>query len=184
LSPEEAYLTTSLLESVVKSGTGRLAQAIGRPIAGKTGTTNQVKDAWFVGYSTDLCTAVWVGYDDALPLGAQESGTRTALPAFVDFMTAAHENRPRTEFPRPPGIVTALIDPTTGYLPEPGQANAIEEEFLDGTVPQTVAPQALAPQLPAQQPGAELPVTGAAPTDTPRKLPYKPLPDDIDQLPP
>jgi penicillin-binding protein 1A len=143
LEPSEAYLITSLLESVVTSGTGQRARAIGYPVAGKTGTTNDAKDAWFVGYSTDLAVAVWVGYDDALPLGEVESGSSTALPAFVSFMTAAHTGRPRTEFPRPPGVVQAPVDPDTGLLPRPGQTNTVVEEFLDGTVPVQVAPELL-----------------------------------------
>jgi penicillin-binding protein 1A len=143
LEPNEAYLITSLLQSVVASGTGQRARAIGYPVAGKTGTSNDNKDAWFVGYSTDLSVAVWVGYDDALPLGAgeTESGARTALPAFVSFMSAAHTGRPRTEFPRPPGVVQAPVDPDTGLLPRPGQTNTVVEEFLDGTVPVQVAPE-------------------------------------------
>jgi penicillin-binding protein 1A len=153
-----------LLESVVQLGTGRQALSIGHPVAGKTGTTNEVKDAWFVGYSTDLSVAVWVGFDDALPLGDRESGSRTALPAFVDFMTAAHQGRPHTDFPRPPGIVVASIDPDTGLLPRPDQSNGIEEEFLDGTVPETLAPE---------------------PTpDIPSEMPYKPKPSDLPDLPP
>ena len=143
LEAEEAYLVTSLLESVVTSGTGKRALKIGYPVAGKTGTTNDSKDAWFVGYSTDLAVAVWIGYDDALPLGDDEGGSKTALPAFVSFMTAAHVGRPRTEFPKPPGIVVAQVDPETGLLPRPGQADAITEEFLDGTVPVQVAPEPL-----------------------------------------
>ena len=68
-------------------------------------------------------------------------GARTALPAFVSFMTAAHTGRPRTEFPRPPGVVQAPVDPDTGLLPRPGQTNTVLEEFLDGTVPVQVAPE-------------------------------------------
>ena len=143
LEPSEAYLVTSLLESVVTSGTGQRARAVGYPVAGKTGTTNDAKDAWFVGYSTDLSVAVWVGYYDALPLGEVESGSSTALPAFVSFMTAAHAGRPRTEFPRPPGVVQAPVDPDNGLLPRPGQTNTVVEEFLDGTVPVQVAPEPL-----------------------------------------
>jgi penicillin-binding protein 1A len=166
LTAEEAYLVTSLLESVVKVGTGRRALAIGHPVAGKTGTSNLSKDAWFVGYSTDLSVAVWVGFDDALPLGvgSTEEGARTALPAFVEFMKAATAGRPHTEFPRPPGIVTEYIDPETGYLPSPGQGNGIEEEFLDGTAPESTAPE---------------------PTpDMAAKMPYKPQPGELDELPP
>ena len=77
----------------------------GAPVAGKTGTSNQAKDAWFVGYSTDIVCATWTGYDDARPLGAREAGATAALPAWIAFMKAAHEKRPATEFPRPPGVV-------------------------------------------------------------------------------
>jgi penicillin-binding protein 1A len=152
LEPDEAYLVTSLLESVITHGTGKKALEIGYPVAGKTGTTNDVKDTWFVGYSTDLAVAVWIGFDDTLPLGDAESGTRTALPAFVDFMTLAHAGRPRTGFPRPPGIVVAQVDPGTGLLPRDGQANSVAEEFLDGTVPVQVAPQPIPPDTPPPGP--------------------------------
>jgi penicillin-binding protein 1A len=135
LSADEAYLTTSLLRSVVQMGTGRAAQSLGRPVAGKTGTTNRAKDAWFVGYSTEIVTAVWVGYDDALPLGYGESGSKTALPAWIDFMKHAHDKHPATEFPRPASIVTMQVDPRTGWLPYSGQTDSVAEEFLEGTVP-------------------------------------------------
>lgn len=139
MSPEVAYLTTSLLTSVVKEGTGRLARSLSRPLAGKTGTTNQAKDAWFAGYSTDLVAVVWVGYDDPLPLGRGESGARTALPAWVDFMKVAHEGKPKTQFVKPPGIVTVSIDPSSGLRAFAAQPDAIAEHFLDGTVPEGVA---------------------------------------------
>jgi penicillin-binding protein 1A len=179
LEPDEAYLVTSLLESVVTDGTGQRAKSIGYPVAGKTGTSNDSKDTWFVGYSTDLAVAVWIGFDDALPLGKLEEGARTALPAFVEFMTQAHAGRPRTEFPIPSGIVVASVDPDTGLLPRPGQTNAISEEFLDGTVPVQVAPepitelQVLCPEPPCPQ----------AP-DIRVDMPYKPGPGDLDELPP
>jgi penicillin-binding protein 1A len=141
ISPQEAYMMTSLMRSVVDVGTGRRAQRIGHPIAAKTGTSNDSRDAWFVGYSPELVCAVWVGYDDAIPLGADEEGARTAAPAFVDFMTAAHAGKPVTEFPRPPGIVAVQIDPATGMLPRPGQLDVVTEEFLEDTVPETWAPE-------------------------------------------
>jgi penicillin-binding protein 1A len=107
LTAEEAYLTTSLLREVVQRGTGSRAQALGRPVAGKTGTSNEAKDTWFVGYSPELAVAVWVGYDDALPLGNTESGAVTALPIWTDFMKAALAKRPLTEFARPGSIESA-----------------------------------------------------------------------------
>ncbi len=139
MAPEEAYLVTSLMRSVVSRGTGKRAAVLGRPIAGKTGTTNQSKDAWFVGYSTEIVAGVWVGYDDALPLGWGEQGSSTAVPIFTEFMASAHARRPVTEFPRPPGIVVVSIDPATGLLAYAGQSDAVDEEFLDGTSPATAA---------------------------------------------
>jgi penicillin-binding protein 1A len=139
MGEDEAYLTTSLLRSVVKEGTGRRAGALARPVAGKTGTTNDAKDAWFVGYSTEIVTAVWVGYDDALPLGWGETGGVTALPGWVDFMKTAHEKRPATEFPRPGNIIVAKVDPASGLLAFEGQEDAVDEEFLDGSAPNAVA---------------------------------------------
>jgi penicillin-binding protein 1A len=159
LSPEEAYLITSLMRGVVERGTAQRARALGRPLAGKTGTTNLAKDTWFVGFSTELAAAVWVGYDDALPLGWGEAGATTALPAWMSFMKVAHDKKPPTEFPKPAGIVTVNVDPATGLLPYPGQDNAIEEEFLDGTVPTEVAkPDA----------GADAGVADAGPDDETR----------------
>jgi penicillin-binding protein 1A len=163
LTAEEAYLITNVLQSVVEEGSGKLALSVGHPIAGKTGTTNDVKDAWFVGYSTDLSVAVWVGFDDGLPLGERESGTRTALPAFVDFMTRAHAERPRTEFPRPAGIVTARVDPKSGLLPRPGQ-ESVSEVFIDGTVPEILAPESI--------------------PDSAEEMTYKADPGDSNELPP
>jgi penicillin-binding protein 1A len=146
ISEEEAYLVTSLLRGVVERGTAKRAASLGRPLAGKTGTTNRAKDTWFVGYSTEIVAGAWVGYDDALPLGWGESGAVTALPIWISFMKAAHEGRPATDFPRPPGIITASVDPGTGLLSYAGQTDAIEEEFLDGTVPtQAASPDAGAP---------------------------------------
>ncbi len=135
LGEDEAYLITSLMRSVVTDGTGKRALSLGRPVVGKTGTTNRAKDAWFVGYSTDIVAAVWVGYDDALPLGWGESGGVTALPAWVDFMKQAHEGKPAVEFARPSSVLTAKIDPASGLIAWPGQEDAIDEVFLDGTVP-------------------------------------------------
>jgi penicillin-binding protein 1A len=139
----EAYLTTSLLASVIDHGTGASARSVGRPLAGKTGTSNQAKDGWFIGYSTDIVCATWTGYDDARSLGAREAGATAALPAWIAFMKAAHDGKPPTEFPRPAGVITARIDPATGLLAYEGEQDAMEEAFLDGTVPDvTSAPDA------------------------------------------
>ncbi|KYF59154.1 penicillin-binding protein [Sorangium cellulosum] len=136
----EAYIVTSLLRSVVESGTAKRALSMSTPVAGKTGTSNAAKDAWFVGYSTDIACAVWTGHDDASPLGPGETGGATSLPAFIAFMQEAHRARPRTDFAAPPdGLVRVPIDPATGQLALPGAAGAIEEVFLAGTEPTTYA---------------------------------------------
>ncbi|WP_437813462.1 PBP1A family penicillin-binding protein [Sorangium sp. So ce1078] len=140
MDESEAYVLTSLLTSVVQSGTAKQARSLGRPIAGKTGTTNQSKDTWFVGYSTDIACAVWTGYDDAAPLGKGEAGATSALPAFVDFMKQAHAKRPVADFPVPNGVVRVRIDPLTGLLAREGQEDAIEEVFVAGTEPAEEAP--------------------------------------------
>jgi len=134
----EAYVTTSLLTSVIDHGTGAAAKRLGRPLAGKTGTSNASKDTWFAGYSTDLAAVVWVGYDDGKPLGAAETGASAALPAWLAFMKEATEHRPASEFPRPPGVVTATIDTHTGALPPPGDPDTMDEVFLDGTQPTSI----------------------------------------------
>jgi penicillin-binding protein 1A len=134
------YVTTSVLMSVVKSGTGKKAGSLGRPIAGKTGTSNKSKDTWFVGYSTDIACSVWTGFDDAVSLGAGETGASAALPAFIEFMREAHRKRPVADFPVPAGVVRATIDPKTGLLARPDQEDALEEVFVAGTEPTEVAP--------------------------------------------
>ncbi|MEO7327070.1 MAG: PBP1A family penicillin-binding protein, partial [Minicystis sp.] len=135
----EAYVVTSLLTSVVQEGTARRARVLGRPIAGKTGTSNQARDAWFVGYSTDIACSVWTGFDDPTPLGAGEAGATAALPAFIDFMREAHKKRPPADFPVPGGIVRKLIDPASGLAAYPDQKDAIDEVFLAGSEPTEVA---------------------------------------------
>jgi penicillin-binding protein 1A len=139
LGEAEAYLTTSLLTSVIDHGTGAAARALGRPVAGKTGTSNQAKDAWFVGYSTDIVCATWTGYDDGRSLGAREQGATAALPAWVGFMKAAHEKRPVTEFPRPSGIVPVRIDPKNGLRAYDGEDDGMDELFLQGTEPAEIS---------------------------------------------
>ncbi|HUT76465.1 MAG TPA: PBP1A family penicillin-binding protein [Polyangia bacterium] len=139
VTEEEAHLVTSLLGSVISSGTGRDAAKLGRPAAGKTGTSNEMRDAWFVGYTPDVATAVWVGYSDFKPLGRKEFGGRAALPIWLDFMKAAHAGRPVRDFERPPGIVTARIDPGSGLLAYEGQADSVDEIFIEGTEPTETA---------------------------------------------
>jgi penicillin-binding protein 1A len=169
---DEAYLITSALTSVVKDGTGKSAAVLQRPLAGKTGTTNQAKDAWFVGYSTDYVAGVWVGYDEAMPLGYGEAGAVTALPVWIAFMKVAESGRPAIDFPRPPGIVTARIDPITGLLAAPDVGEGVDEEYLDGTEPTEISK----PAAPAQPPSALPDDEAAAATATATAPPPPPAP--------
>jgi penicillin-binding protein 1A len=174
MAPEEAYLITSLMRSVVEQGTARRAKSLHRPVAGKTGTTNDARDAWFVGFSTDLVTAVWVGYDDAIPLGSGEAGAVTALPIWVDFMQAAHRGKPATQFPRPGSIIVERIDPATGLLARFDQEDAIDEEFLEGTAPTETAPD---PAEAAPEPAAldgGVPEGGMEPASSTAQTPIEP----------
>lgn len=131
--PTTAFLITSMMEDVVRSGTGWRAKALGRPVAGKTGTTNDYRDAWFVGYSPNLTAAVWVGFDDAKTLGAQETGARAASPIWVLFMKNILTGTPE-EFGIPDGIVTRSIDPATGLLAK-DELSGVIEYFKEGTEP-------------------------------------------------
>jgi penicillin-binding protein 1A len=168
IDPEVAYLTTHLLESVVQEGTGQRAKSLERPVAGKTGTTNKAKDAWFVGYSPEYVVAVWVGFDDALPLGNGESGASAALPIWIDFMKAAHAGTAVTEFPRPSGLIEVPIDPQTGLLARMGQSDAKTEVFLTGTEPTETAPEPSAAVEPGIDGGPEEPLP--APSRQRRRL--------------
>lgn len=135
LSPQTAYITTHLLSEVITSGTGRRAISIGRPAAGKTGTTNDNLDAWFVGYTPELMAGVWIGYDDRKPLGVLEGGGRTAAPIWLNYMEVALENRPKTDFYNPPGLTYVQIDPETGKLATERTARPVFEVFREGTEP-------------------------------------------------
>lgn len=133
--PRIAYQMVSLLEGVIERGTGRAAQKLGRPLGGKTGTTNDSKDGWFVGFSPDLVTAVYIGYDQPRSLGSRAQGATVALPVWIDFMGAALEGVPPEPFRTPPGIEFVNVDARTGRPPGSGTANVIREAFLPGTEP-------------------------------------------------
>lgn len=135
LDPVSAYLMTDLLKAVVQEGTGWRVRALQRPMAGKTGTTNDLHDAWFLGYSPRTVAGVWVGYDAARNLGKNETGSRTASPIFVDFMREALVNEPREEFAIPAGVEFARIDKKTGLRAPPGAETAVFQPFRAGTAP-------------------------------------------------
>jgi penicillin-binding protein 1A len=130
-----AYLITSLLESAVKDGTGKIVRALNRPVAGKTGTTNDMNDAWFVGYTPQYITGTWVGFDDEASLGKGETGASSAAPIWLNFMSRILENEPVKIFQIPDDIIFAKIDAETGLLPIPESKKTVFECFKQGTVP-------------------------------------------------
>jgi penicillin-binding protein 1A len=139
ISPSVAFLMTSMLQDVVQKGTAKRARVLARPIAGKTGTTNDARNAWFVGYTPEICAGVWIGFDDQTPLGRRESGASAALPVFIDWMKQYHKTpsgyRPPSLFRVPDGITHVKIDPETGELAPIHQTDYLFEAFLDGTEP-------------------------------------------------
>ena len=135
ISPETAYVITNLMQSVVSSGTGHRASVIGRPVAGKTGTTNGAKDAWFVGYIPQLVTGVWVGYDQERSLGSGGTGGQAAAPIWGDFMQKAIMSLPTEDFTAPENVSFILINPRTGKLAREGATGAVVECFIKGTEP-------------------------------------------------
>jgi penicillin-binding protein 1A len=137
ISPQTAFLITSMMEDVVKYGTGWRAKAIGRPVAAKTGTTNDYKDAWFVGYTANLVASVWVGFDNAKTLGSQETGGRAAAPIWTSFMSGALKGEPEG-FTQPEGVVSFFIDPKTGLLS--WDESGLKEYFKEGTQPTQYSP--------------------------------------------
>lgn len=137
IRPQTAYVMTTLLKGVVedRNGTGGRARAIGREVAGKTGSTNGYYDAWFIGYTPQIVTGVWVGFDRERSIGKGEVGGRAALPIWVDYMKAAHEGLPQMTFPVPEGIVFANIDSDTGKLASATTKNVLRQAFIEGTEP-------------------------------------------------
>jgi penicillin-binding protein 1A len=133
LSPQTAYIMTNLLEGVVQNGTGWRAKTLGRPVAAKTGTTDQFLDAWFIGYTQEFITGIWVGFDEERSLGENETGSRTASPIWVTFMSKILKERPVKDFPIPEGIEFMKIDPKTGQVSLGREA--ILECFKEGTGP-------------------------------------------------
>ncbi len=135
LSEQTAYVTTSVMQGVISRGTGRAARALRRPAAGKTGTTNDCTDAWFVGFTPELATGVWVGFDDMRTLGKRQTGGRVAAPIWTEFMKAALSGKPVSEFKAPPRIEFVEVDPRSGLLAPPGSKKKLSVAFEEGTAP-------------------------------------------------
>jgi len=136
-----AFIMTNLLEGVVQNGTGWRAKALKRPTAGKTGTTNDLFDAWFVGYTPRYTTGVWVGFDEEASLGQHETGSRAASPIWVEFMKQLLKEKPVRIFQVPESVVFSQIDAKTGLLPIPESEKTIFECFKEGTVPTEYTPK-------------------------------------------
>ena len=139
IPPGDAYLMVDLLRAVVLEGTGVKLRALGRPVAGKTGTTNDQADAWFVGFSPDIVTGVWVGYDVARFLGPGETGAHAAAPIWMDYMRVAMADRPERDFSPPDSIVFARIDRDSGLLSDGDGPDTVFQSFLAGTEPTETA---------------------------------------------
>jgi penicillin-binding protein 1A len=142
IDPRIAYITSHLLQDVVKTGTGWRVRELGRPVAGKTGTTNDLKDAWFMGFTPSIVAGVWVGFDDLSKLGKYETGSRAASPIFLYFMQEALAGTPVDLFSPPDGMVFAKIDPQTGLLSKPDSKEYVFQCYLEGTSPTEYASEA------------------------------------------
>jgi penicillin-binding protein 2D len=155
LSPAIAYVTTSMLKDVLIYGTAKSLRSFsrGRPAAGKTGTTDDYRDAWFIGYTPQLITGVWAGYDKPTPMGRGFTGGAICAPIWGRFMRSALANKPAADFPRPDSVISVQIDPVTGYLAAPDCPKIREEFYIEGTQPTEYCPNhgglGLAPVTPA-----------------------------------
>jgi len=138
LDPMTAYQVTSMLEGVVQSGTATVVRQLGVPVAGKTGTTNDEKDVWFIGYTPDLVAGIYIGYDTPQPLGRGQTGGHLAAPVFLEFMQGALAGKPPVDFRVPKGIKLIPIDRKTGLMAQAGQPGVILEAFKPGTAPPDV----------------------------------------------
>lgn len=138
--PRTVYQIVSMMEGVVQRGTATKLLSLGKPLAGKTGTTNDSHDAWFMGFSPDLVVGTYIGFDQPRSLGPKETGGSAAVPVFKDFMEVALKDRPATPFRVPPGVRLVRVNPETGTLAQPGDRKAIWEAFLPGTEPNPDVP--------------------------------------------
>ncbi len=135
--PRNMYQIVSMLEGVVQRGTGILMRDLGRPVAGKTGTTNDSKDTWFIGFTPDVIVGVYIGYDEPRPMGAKETGSRVAVPVVKEFMQDVLKDVPPVPFRVPEGIRLVQINEDNGTRAKPGDQKTILEAFLAGTEPGT-----------------------------------------------
>jgi membrane carboxypeptidase/penicillin-binding protein len=186
VSPETAYVITHMLRGVVERGTGQAARALGRPVAAKTGTTNDYSNAWFIGYTPRLSTGVWVGYDRPRSLGKDETGSRVAVPIWVSYMGRVLGDSPKDDFPVPDKVTLAPVDldasnecvrvVTLAFVKgtEPQVACGARRQAVPGAAPDPAAPvpappPAVLPPAPAlpPRPQASVPAEPELPTLAP-----------------
>jgi penicillin-binding protein 1A len=166
LPPEINFLMTSMMQDVIRAGTGRAALELGRrDLAGKTGTTNDYRDAWFSGYNSDIVTTAWVGFDQPASLGRAETGGRAALPIWIDYMRVALEGTPEKPLVPPTDVIKITVNSETGNPTDASDPDAMEEFFVKGTETQTQGPS---------DPGAAGDLPKTAPT-----TPVEPSPDNV-----
>jgi 1A family penicillin-binding protein len=140
VKPTEAYVLTQMLRGAIERGTAVSARSLGRPIAGKTGTTNDFANAWFVGFTPSLAAGVWIGHDRVRTLGHEETGARAALPIWMAVMRETLKDRPAEDFPLPENVTMARIDMTTGFLANPSCPRPVVMAFVAGTEPTRFCP--------------------------------------------
>jgi penicillin-binding protein 1A len=200
MTPQLAYLVTNVLKAVVQGGTGVRARKLNRPLAGKTGTSNDNRDLWFVGYTPDYVAVAWMGYDDFASLGRKDwTGGSTVVPWWTDIMEQVLKDAPKRDFPVPPGIVFSAIDAETGLLYQPTcpKKNRLLEAFQVGTAPtvycevdhsRPVAGQVDAAGAPAPDASMLPPGSTGVPVGLPPRDPDAPEPlptdDELAPLPP
>lgn len=175
MSPETAYIMVDMMKAVVTNGTGRKALELGRPVGGKTGTSNSFRDAWFVAFTTDLVCGVWVGRDNFKPIGGDNTGGNTAAPIWLDFMRAAHPRTPVRDFAVPPGIVFIRMNGASGNRANPGEYGSVLIPFKQGTVPsrffEGTDDRFSEEEVPSSQPAEPDSQPASAPTSIPASQP-------------
>jgi penicillin-binding protein 1A len=178
LNPATAYLVTNMMQAVVERGTGQRARTLGRPCAGKTGTTNDYRDAWFLGFTPELVAGIWVGFDSKLTLGDGVTGGRVATPIWAQFMERALEGHPIQDFRIPPDVTFVNVDDATGLRAVVGRASGLEV-FRRGTEPMRY-PHVEEAAPPPPQPAWDFTDDGTG-APAPDQVP-EPLPDEIEEI--
>ncbi len=178
IDPRNAFIITSMMQDVVRRGTGAKAAELGRnDLAGKTGTTNDQRDAWFAGFQPDLVAVAWIGFDQPRSLGNGETGAQAALPIWMKYMAVALRNVPQTPYTPPDGVVSVMINPLTGLPVAPGEAGTPEYFFKDA-VPST---QSVSVQPVSSPPASPQPAAAAGSNAS---TPQPALPEGLRSQPP